>query len=244
LKFTAEQVDYIVDWRQKVHADQMLNVLDTSVEQFFHSWCSRTAGEDQYGHVIVYDRVQDFQLEYLYGLDDELILKYHTTQMEILRRIKLETSQRRGHRVCKHIYMLDLKGLSLSKHFTSKLKNLLQHIFKLEGTAYPDSLWSLWLLNVPAVFRVIWAVISPTIDPSSKAKIRMFGNFSEAHDAMKKCGIPLSSVPRDLGGEYDGINYYESYKRIVNEYQKGLTTSPITTTTTTPSSGIVTVMAI
>ena len=216
LGFTSEQVEYIVNWRRECNADKMLDEMgDKADERFFGAWLTRFGGQDIYGHPVIYDRVEDFDLDYLFTLSDKEVLSCHTKQMEVLRQKKKDIGIGRRQRVCKHVYVLDLKGLSLNKHFTSRMKNLLGSIFKVEGTAYPDSLWSLWLINTPMVFKLIWSALSPGIDPASKAKIRMKGGPADYLPEMERCGIPPSAVPRELGGEHIRVTYWEALTEIV-----------------------------
>jgi hypothetical protein len=218
LEFTLEQVDYIVDWRHKCDAENMLNNISEPVEErFFDSWKTRFGGEDIYGHPVIFDRVDDFNLDYLFTLTDHQVLSCHTKQMEVLRRRKTDIGLGRHQRVCKHVYILDLKGLSLNKHFNTRVKNLLISIFKVEGTAYPDSLWSLWLINTPVVFKLIWGALSPGIDPASKAKIRMKGTSADYIPEMEKCGIPRSAIPRDLEGDFTSVTYWDTLKQIYDQ---------------------------
>lgn len=221
---TVTNVKYIVEWRKKSKSDTMLQQLpsvDSDAYRFFHSWATRVSAKtDDFGHLICFDRVCDFNLDYLFTLADEDCLIYHTMQMEVLRQLKLNSSSLLKKRSVKHVYMLDLSGLSLSKHFTVRLKNLLEPLFKIEGTAYPDSLWSLWLLNTPMTFRVIWAAISPGLDAASKSKIRMLGGPNSYLPEMEKCGIPVASIPTLLGGQAEFCNYFEEFEKLAKKVKK------------------------
>jgi len=217
MKESLEAVNYIVEWRAHCDADNLLRTADDQAKLFFEAWGSRFAGEDRYGHLIVFDRVEWFDLKTLFTLTDDEVLRMRTKQMEVLRRLKHRSSDRRGQRVCKHIYMMDLSGLSMGKHFTPRVKNLLGHIFKVGGDAYPDSLWQLWLVNTPLMFQVIWKFISPIIDSVTKSKIRMMGGKDKYIPEMEKCGMPRSCIPKELGGDAVSASFFDALLEMVEE---------------------------
>jgi hypothetical protein len=217
LKESLDAVNYILEWRAHCQADDLLRTATAEARVFFYAWASRFGGEDRYGHLLVYDRVTELDLHTLFKLTDDQVLTMRTKQMEVLRRLKKNTEDRRGHRICKHIYILDLSGLSVRDHFTPRVKHLLQSIFKVGGDAYPDSLWSLWLLNTPLMFQVIWKILAPTIDSVTKSKIRMVGSKDKYIPEMEKCGIPKSSIPVELGGEHVSTNFFEALQEIIEE---------------------------
>jgi hypothetical protein len=189
--FTVDQVRYIADWRQTYQVNSMMrSAPPPEEERFFNAWFTRYAGEDAYGHPIIYDKVSDFDLDYLFSLPDEEVLRLHTKQME----------------VSKHVYLLDLNGLSLHKHFTARIKKMLIRVFKMEGTAYPDSLFALWIVNTPIAFKFVWAALAPTLDPTTKAKVRIVGR---GMDEMNACGIPKEAIPIEFGGKCKGVTSWE-----------------------------------
>lgn len=220
MKDSLEAVRYIIHWRAHTKCDTILQTATPEHESFFKAWGTVYAGEDKYGHIIIADRVETIDLSALFLLDDEFILETRTKQMEVLRRLKLNIEKRRGHRVCKHVYILDLAGLNIRKHFTPRVKNLLQSIFKVGGDAYPDSMWQMWLINTPFVFQLVWKALSPTIEASTKAKIRMLGGKEKYLPEMQKCGIPLESIPLEFGGEFPSVNFFQGLQQIIQEDSK------------------------
>jgi len=66
----------------------------------------------------------------------------------------------------------------------------------------------------------VWGVISPGIDPVSKSKIRMLGGKEKYLPEMEKCGIPRSSVPRELGGEHVSTSFWDALKEFVEEEER------------------------
>jgi hypothetical protein len=215
MQVTIEGVNYIAQWRAETRSDELLTFIDPKSIPYFKGWPTKIGGEDMYGHIIVYDRIETMDIESLCQIDDKDILHYRTQQCETIRYLKQRNEAKLGHRVAKNVYIMDLGALSLRKHFTGKVKSMLQPIFRVNGDAYPDSLWSLWLINTPLAFRVVWTFISPIIDPSTKNKIKMVGGKDAYIPAMEKCGIPISSLPKELGGEYNQLDLFEILKETV-----------------------------
>ena len=82
---------------------------------------------------------------------------------------------------------------------------------------YPDSLWQLWLVNTPMVFRVVWSFIAPMIDPVVKAKVRMMNGKDQYLREMEKCGLMPENVPVELGGTCEQRELITVLEQIVAE---------------------------
>jgi len=191
----------IFDWRKENDLDNILQSRMPLHEEYHSCWPSYIAGEDKWGHWVVFDRVEELEVGALSKYDNDTVLRYRAQCLEALVRIREEITYRLGHRVNAYIYMIDLHGLSLKKHFTSKVRAILQPLFRISGDFYPDSLWNLFILNAPMSFRMVWRIINPWIDPIVKSKIRMLSGKSMYLPAMHKSGLPIESVPQILGGE-------------------------------------------
>lgn len=60
----------------------------------------------------------------------------------------------------------------------------------------------MFFVNAPFVFRAIWGMITPWLHPVTKEKTYILGNPLKE---FQKCGIPLSAIPKALGGECDPV---------------------------------------
>ncbi|GBG26487.1 Phosphatidylinositol/phosphatidylcholine transfer protein SFH12 [Hondaea fermentalgiana] len=207
----------IYDWRKTENIDNILHSRMPLHDEYHDCWPSYIGGEDKYGHWIVLDRVEELEVSALSKYDEATVLQYRAQSLEALVAIRHEISHRLGYRIAQYIYVMDLNGLSIKKHFTAKVRAILQPIFKVSGDFYPDSLWNLFIVNAPMSFRMIWRIISPWIDPVVKAKIRILAGRSAYLPAMTKSDIPLASIPKQLGGESDTISLKEVVERIIDE---------------------------
>jgi len=202
-------------WRRDNGID---NILENKMElhDIYHSaWPSYIAGEDELGHFIMFDRVEEMEVKALSKYDQETVLLYRAQCLEAIEMMKLATRARLGYRVNCYIYVLDLHGLSMNKHFTGKVRALLQPLFAMSGDMYPDSLWNMFLINAPYSFRMIWRIISPWIDSEVKAKIKILGGKSQYLPAMLKSGIPIESIPQVIGGESKTITLREVVETLI-----------------------------
>jgi hypothetical protein len=216
LKVTVSQTREIAKFRAAHHlASFVSNPAELAGRGAYdQAWPTRVAGEDQLGHVVMYDRVTWLKPEKMHGVELNQIVKCRAQDFEALFVLKAEISARRGHRVGKHVYILDLAGLEL-KHFTSSVKSTLQPVMAMCSNMFPETLWSLWLINAPASFRLVWSVVRSWLDPIVKAKVRMFGSQAKWLPAMNEVGVTLASLPVELGGSAPS----ESFKDVLLRMQ-------------------------
>ncbi len=115
------------------------------------------------------------------------------------------TCARRGYRVYKHISVVDLKNLRMS-HFSKDVRSVIKSIISLGSEFYPESLWKLYLINAPTIFRAIWSVLKPMVHPETLAKTFILGGQSDFLPVLLREGLPIESVPIVLGGKHAGIS--------------------------------------
>jgi len=203
LKVTSESAKAIAAWRAKHKVDSEALTLGPypGSETYYKCWPTRVAGCDVFGHPILYDRFSMMDLSKLVVLDEGDVYKFRTQALEALMFLKDEISQKVGGRVSKHVYVLDLAGLDTSKHFTSTVQKKMRPVMKMSADMFPETLWTVWIINAPATFRFVWAVVRAWLDPLIRAKIRMWGpTKAKWQAAMAECGIPTSALPEELGG--------------------------------------------
>jgi hypothetical protein len=114
------------------------------------------------------------------------------------------TQLRRGYRVYKHISIVDLKNLKMS-HFSKDVRNVIKGIISLGSVYYPESLWKLYLINAPTIFRAIWSVLKPMVHPETLAKTFILGGKSDYLPVLQREGLPAESIPLQLGGTHPGV---------------------------------------
>ncbi|OQR82948.1 hypothetical protein ACHHYP_15282 [Achlya hypogyna] len=208
---TLGETKKVLEWRKQMQADELINMNLDKAELFSQCWPSMLAGEDYYGHIINYDRLKDIQLEsFLANFTLDQVLLHRAKHMERLRAEMTAVSKRVGRRIYRHICIFDLSGIGL-KHMAPSVINFLKPIFDLGQVYYPESLFRMYLVNAPFVFWGTWKIISNFIDPETKEKIQIFKNAESFLVDAKKHGIPMSAIPKSLGGECTGRMLDESF---------------------------------
>jgi len=82
-------------------------------------------------------------------------------------------------------------------------RSILSWILGIAMDNYPELLYRSHFINVPWLFNTLWTFVKGLIDPNTQRKMTMNGD-----GGMDKllADLPSSSIPRRLGGTYDGYN--------------------------------------
>ena len=96
--------------------------------------------------------------------------------------------------------VMDLSKLSTMSMSSSSVRDMAKAIVTGAGSFFPETAWKLFIVNAPFIFRSAYKVISPLIHPVTRDKIKILGGKSAYLPAMQKAGIPLSALPRSMGG--------------------------------------------
>lgn len=132
---------------------------------------------------------------------EERMIKYHVQEYErALKYIFPACSKVRGHYISQTLAILDLKGVGL-RHLNGDVKRILSTITTIDQNNYPETLGKTLIINAPAVFRAIWAIVKPMLDPRTQAKIEVC-----PADYMKVLTkwIDIENIPSYLGGKSSG----------------------------------------
>lgn len=208
-KETADLIRRTVDWRRDLRVDTILEDKLPQTAEFHKGWPSHAYGEDQWGHPIVVERIQDIDASSLMKSLSEHDITLHRTQvMEALQQSKQRGARRRGHRLYKHVVVFDLSGLSLS-HLNKDNRTIITKLIKLSSDYYCETLWKMFIINAPYTFRSVWGVFKRFVEPETIEKIQILGGQDKYLPAMQQAGIPLQSLPDTLGGSHQGRAFEE-----------------------------------
>ena len=154
-------------------------------------------GEDLYGHLVWCECLGDISAVVDAGVQPADAVKMRCRVMEAVRR--LQYRHKTTHIRYKQVYILDLSEISLGSLITSsKVREMTKAIVGGANDFFPETLWKLFIVNAPFVFRSAYSVVSPVIHPTTKEKIKILG--SSFLDELERNGVPLAAVPRRLGG--------------------------------------------
>lgn len=160
-----------------------------------------------HGYPIMWDMVSALRLQKMtdaFGSPDaalEKILWYDLHIMELLDRHRIRLSSRRDDvLMLKGVSILDLGAWSSDLLYPGILRTVLKIIAR-SGSIWPESIWRLYLVNVPWVFMGPWAIIKKACHPVTLAKLKIFSNRDEFLKHLEEeLGVGIDQVPMEHGG--------------------------------------------
>ena len=213
----------ILRWREEVGADRILDEVLPHADAFHEHWPVSVHGPDDHGHPVVAERIADIRPEGLTArMNAAAVLRHRVQIMEALAHLKRDERRRRGRGVHKHVWVIDLAGVGVSA-FVGDVRAFVMDLVRLCTDKYTDTLFSMWLLNTPYVFRAVWAVVSAALRTSTKEKIRVVAP-SESRALLRECArrarnrTPCPRSPRDWGPKREGYprgNWWNARAKIV-----------------------------
>jgi len=87
------------------------------------------------------------------------------------------------------------------RHLSGDVKRILSEITHIDQNNYPETLGKTLIINAPTVFRAIWGIVKPMLDPRTQAKIEVCP--SDYLPVLQKW-IDTDSIPAYLGGRSAG----------------------------------------
>jgi hypothetical protein len=212
LQTMADSLKQIIRWRKEKNIDTVLDGEVPNEEESMTAWPSFVYGQDYQGHVINCERIADINIETLVKADLQDVLLSRAKSAEMMDMIKADISEDIGCVRIKQIFILDLTGLVMSKHFSSKAREVMKPVFAQNDTMYPECLRTLYIVNSPFIFRTVWSIVKLWLDPMTVKKIVIVGGQSQYLPMFKKAGIPVNQLPEWCGGSHKGIGVYELCK--------------------------------
>ncbi len=95
---------------------------------------------------------------------------------------KANKSAATGVQRYKHSLVVDLDGMGMSL-LGGKTRHFMQRLFDVGGHFFPESIWKIYVVNAPFLFRSMWAMVKPWIHPITVAKVNITGS---PKDCLKK----------------------------------------------------------
>ncbi|GMF46972.1 unnamed protein product [Phytophthora fragariaefolia] len=125
-QFTIAETKRILDARAAYDVDNVLKHDLPLSKLYIEYWPTYLYGEDKEGHLVTVDRISDINHDGLFKTFSNVndIIPHRWQYMERIQWEKVAISRRRGHRVYKHVCIVDLKGLSMKLLSPSVLSHL------------------------------------------------------------------------------------------------------------------------
>ena len=153
------------------------------------------------------ERVGSLKLKEVFEItDEERLFKYYVQSYEtLIHRIFPACTAAAGKRIDQTCSILDLKGFSV-KMMSSKVYHFIQIATKMAQDNYPEILGkfsqvanlSMFIVNAPALFSGIWAVVKPWVDKKTRKKVHILG--TGFYKELVKF-IDPENIPDFLGGK-------------------------------------------
>jgi len=113
-----------------------------------------------------------------------------------------------GRFIGKGLYVVDLTGFALTKHFTKDTREFIKSFVSMASNNYPESIYKTYVINAPFVFRTVWAFVSAMLDDNAKAKFSIMGGKREYLPKLLEVLDP-KDIPSAIGGEDTTCDFVE-----------------------------------
>jgi len=97
------------------------------------------------------------------------------------------------------IYVIDLDGIRL-RDFVGEVVDFVKRASLFCTKHYPERSGSIYVINVPTWFSVIWAVVKPMLDDETKKKIIILGHKKGIITKALIEKISIENIPSEYGG--------------------------------------------
>lgn len=195
----AKMYQAMAAWRQEQHLDQVMNeqfpelpLVRQRYPQFFHK-------TDRWGRPVWIELLGHIDVDALLKVTTiERFLRYHIQCCESFRQVKLPAcSAAAGRPILTQTIILDMSGLSPTRHFTLTVQRFLHTLSQIDSANFPEHLGCMLMINTPLLFRSFWSVIKGFLDERTLAKIKVLGsNYKSELLAV----VAPENLPVQFGG--------------------------------------------
>jgi hypothetical protein len=197
---TAQAVRRHIAWQDEIGLHDLLFAPPSDLvdrhQEWRRGWHYEIVGADVMGHPIACHRLGQVDL-------DDLLTRFTVDQMqqhvvrdmELVDQIKRNISAEVGYRVYKTTLVIDLEGMTWGKHLSAVFKDNLKMATSLLIENYPETIWRVYIINAPAIFRFAWTFIRPMLTGDMIAKVTVIGASAEKiKQVLHLGGVALDKV--------------------------------------------------
>lgn len=128
------------------------------------------------------------------GITLEKLIKHYAICCEYMW-TKIENSEEG-----KSIYVIDLDGIGL-RDFAGEVVDFVKKASSFTGAHYPERSGTIFVINVPSWFSIIWNAVKPMVDDVTKKKIKILKYGKEAITKALMEKIDIENIPPEYGGK-------------------------------------------
>ena len=192
-----------LEWRKEFGTDTILEdfVYDER-EAFLALYPQGYHKVDKLGRPIYIQHLGQINMKAMKNVTtEERMIRFHVQEYErALKYIFPACSEVAGEHVSQTLAIMDLKGLGL-RHLSGDVKRILSVLTRIDQDNYPETLGKTLIINAPKVFRAIWSMVKPMLDPRTQAKIEVCP--SDFLPVLKEW-VEVENIPSYLGGTSRG----------------------------------------
>lgn len=119
----------------------------------------------------------------------------------MIRRLN-NASLRHNKQIEKQVIVMDMKNVALTPD--AMAIRVFRRTVVIDEAAYPERLETLYMINAPFTFSIMWALIKPWIDPVTVQKFQIVG--SNYQDILKD-KIAADQIPVEYGGTCESFGW-------------------------------------
>jgi len=192
-----------LQWRQENRVDHILREFEFKErEEFLSIYPQGYHKTDKKGHPIYIQHLGRVDMPKIRQVStDERTVKYHIQEYErCLKTIFPICSRIAGRQIDKSFAIMDVKGVGFY-HLTKDVRQMLATVTKIDQDNYPETLYHTCIINAPAAFRAIWAIVKPMLNARTQAKVEVC-----PRDYLPSLlqWIDIENIPEYLGGKSRG----------------------------------------
>jgi len=196
VKQALDQLVKTLIWRRTIGADTILNEPDKQ-ETFWQKMAPHILqGQDKEGRPLYWERTGLVRIpEMLNVVNLEEILLRHVRHNELVaKKLKIQ-SKLLGKEITQQVVIMDMTGLSVG--LDTKGTKLFTETVNIDQNYYPETLALFFIINVPWIFKPLWVMIKPWLDPVTASKFHILGGD---YKKVLQQFIDLDQIPTEFGG--------------------------------------------
>jgi hypothetical protein len=186
--------------------------MSTSNDKFRSDFPVSVCGSDSFGHpiVIIPAGIYNFRRAAESGLADEVSEYFYSTFDKLLEMVN-EKSKGNPGELIKAVGIVDFSGFGWSQCTSAGALNLIISLVKNFESNYPEVVEAAWVVNAPAIFSIIYKILSPVFAPRTLAKFKFYGSNPQEWQAELRKTISEDQLPLKYGGnQQNDVNWINS----------------------------------